>query len=187
MTAALLHVLNHAAFKTLLFLGAGSVLRATGLRDLDELGGLRVPDAGHHRLRSALGALAAAALPPGNGVRQRVAAAAGPDPRLAAPAASTTALVMPIAVAAVALTAGLAVATFVKAFGVGFLARPRTRAGRGRPWSARAPCWPGWAAGRGDRPAGPRAVAARDRAGPRRGRAGPRRNRRSAAPARGWR
>ena len=41
LAAALLHVVNHAAFKTLLFLAAGSVLRATGTRDLDELGGLR--------------------------------------------------------------------------------------------------------------------------------------------------
>ena len=41
LAAALLHVLNHAAFKTLLFLAAGSVLRATGTRDLDALGGLR--------------------------------------------------------------------------------------------------------------------------------------------------
>ncbi|PKQ14489.1 MAG: hydrogenase 4 subunit B, partial [Actinobacteria bacterium HGW-Actinobacteria-8] len=62
MAAALLHALNHAAFKTVLFLGAGSVLRATGLRDLDALGGLvrRMP------LTTALfgiGALGAAALP----------------------------------------------------------------------------------------------------------------------------
>ena len=40
MTAALLHLLSHAAFKTLGFLAAGSVLAATGLRDLDRLGGL---------------------------------------------------------------------------------------------------------------------------------------------------
>ena len=50
---------------------------------------------------------------------------------------------MPLAVAVVALTAGLAVATFVKAFGVGFLARPRS-AGRGGapPRVAAQPCWP---------------------------------------------
>ena len=41
LTAALLHVMGHAAFKTLLFLAAGSVLHATGTRDLDALGGLR--------------------------------------------------------------------------------------------------------------------------------------------------
>ena len=41
LAAALLHVVNHAAFKTLLFLAAGSVLHATGSRDLDALGGLR--------------------------------------------------------------------------------------------------------------------------------------------------
>ena len=40
MAAALLHVIGHAAFKTLLFLAAGSVLHATGPRDLDALGGL---------------------------------------------------------------------------------------------------------------------------------------------------
>ena len=40
MTAAILLLLSHAAFKTLAFLGAGSVLAATGLRDLDKLGGL---------------------------------------------------------------------------------------------------------------------------------------------------
>src|SRR5262249_11957623 len=66
MSAALLHVLNHAAFKALLFSAAGSVLRATGSRDLDALGGLRP------RMRAttalfAVGALGASALPPGNG------------------------------------------------------------------------------------------------------------------------
>ena len=66
MAAALLHAVNHAGFKTLLFLGAGSVLRATGTRDLDALGGLsaRMPAT---TALVAVGALAAAALPPGNG------------------------------------------------------------------------------------------------------------------------
>jgi hydrogenase-4 component B len=41
LAAALLHVVTHSAFKALLFCSAGSVLRATGVRDLDELGGLR--------------------------------------------------------------------------------------------------------------------------------------------------
>ena len=40
MTAALFHVFNHALFKSLLFLGAGAVLNATGLRDMDKMGGL---------------------------------------------------------------------------------------------------------------------------------------------------
>ena len=40
LAAALLFVLNHALFKALLFLAAGSIVRATGTRDLDRLGGL---------------------------------------------------------------------------------------------------------------------------------------------------
>ena len=66
LAAALLHVLNHAGFKALLFTAAGSVLRATGTRDLDALGGLRsrMPAT---TILFAVGALGAAALPPGNG------------------------------------------------------------------------------------------------------------------------
>jgi hydrogenase-4 component B len=129
MAAAVLHALNHAGFKTVLFLGAGSVLRATGLRDLDSLGGLvsRMP------VTTALmgvGALAAAALPPGNGfvsewlllqgLIHSLPGSGSPDVLVA--------VAMPLAVGVVALTAGLGVATFVKAFGVGFLARPRSAA-----------------------------------------------------------
>ena len=66
LAAALLHVVNHAGFKTLLFFAAGSVLRATGLRDLDSLGGLRRRMPVTTAL-FAVGALAAVALPPGNG------------------------------------------------------------------------------------------------------------------------
>ena len=80
LTAALLHVINHAAFKTLLFLAAGSVLHATGSRDLDSLGGLR-PGMPGTTAAFGIGALAGSALPLGPGVRQRVAAAAGPRAR----------------------------------------------------------------------------------------------------------
>ena len=62
----LLHVLNHALFKGLLFLGAGSVLRATGSRDMDHLGGLlkRMP---WTALTFLVGAAAISGLPPLNG------------------------------------------------------------------------------------------------------------------------
>jgi formate hydrogenlyase subunit 3/multisubunit Na+/H+ antiporter MnhD subunit len=123
LAAALLHVVNHAAFKTLLFLAAGSVVHATGTRDLDVLGGLR-PGMPVTTAAFGWGALAASALPPGTAfvsewlllqaLIRGLPSAGVPD-----------AVVMPVAVAAVALTAGLSVATFVKAFGVGFLARPR--------------------------------------------------------------
>ncbi|WP_436498356.1 proton-conducting transporter transmembrane domain-containing protein [Actinokineospora sp. HUAS TT18] len=126
LTAALLHVAAHAAFKTLLFLAAGSVLHATGTRDLDELGGLRrsmpVTTAAF-----GLGALAASALPPGTAFVSEWLLLQALVHGL--PASSTAAAVaLPVAVAAIALTAGLAVATFVKAFGIGFLAKPRTTA-----------------------------------------------------------
>ncbi|MEV0306700.1 proton-conducting transporter transmembrane domain-containing protein [Nonomuraea fuscirosea] len=124
LAAALLHVVNHAAFKTVLFLSAGSVLHATGTRDLDALGGLRtrLP---YTTVVFAVGALCASALPPGNGfvsewllLQSLIHALPG--------AGVAGAVTMPLAVGVIALSAGLAVATFVKAFGVGFLARPRS-------------------------------------------------------------
>ncbi|EWM18945.1 hydrogenase subunit [Kutzneria sp. 744] len=126
LAAALLHVVNHAAFKTLLFLAAGSVLHGTGSRDLDALGGLRA------RMPATtaafgLGALAASALPPGTAFVSEWLLLQALIHGLPASGVAT-AIAMPLSVAAVALTAGLAVATFVKAFGVGFLARPRSDA-----------------------------------------------------------
>jgi hydrogenase-4 component B len=66
LAAALLHTLNHAAFKGLLFLGAGSVISRTGVRNMEELGGLarRMPWTAWLFL---LGAVAISALPPLNG------------------------------------------------------------------------------------------------------------------------
>ncbi|XAS74998.1 proton-conducting transporter membrane subunit [Dermatophilaceae bacterium Sec6.4] len=127
MIAALLHTVNHAGFKTLLFLGAGAVLRSTGLRDLDKMGGLahRMPATA---LLFGLGALGASGLPPGNGFVSEWLLLQGLIHSLS-PSGSpdvATAIAMPLAVGAVALTAGLGVAMFVKAFGVGFLARPRS-------------------------------------------------------------
>jgi len=71
--AALLHAVNHAAFKGVLFLGAGSVLHATGLRDMNRLGGLvnRAPWTAASFL---VGSLAIAALPPLKRLRERMAA-----------------------------------------------------------------------------------------------------------------
>ena len=124
MAAALLHVITHAAFKTLLFQSAGSVLAATGRRDLDDLGGLRT---GMPFTTAAfgLGALAASALPPGAAFVSEWLLLQALIHGLPASGLSA-AIVMPLAVAAVALTAGLAVVTFVKAFGIGFLAKPRS-------------------------------------------------------------
>jgi formate hydrogenlyase subunit 3/multisubunit Na+/H+ antiporter MnhD subunit len=126
LVAALLHVLNHAGFKALLFAAAGSVLRATGSRDLDALGGLRARMPATTAL-FAIGALGACALPPGNGFVSEWLLLQSLVHALPA-GGVVTAVAMPLAVAVVALTAGLAVATFVKALGVGFFARPRSDA-----------------------------------------------------------
>ncbi len=123
MAAAMLHLIAHAAFKSLGFLAAGSVLAATGLRDLDRLGGLarRMPAT---TILFGVAALGACGLPLGAGfvsewllVQSLIHAAAGHD--------TVVALTTPLAVGAVALTTGLGVAAMVKAFGIGFLARPR--------------------------------------------------------------
>jgi hydrogenase-4 component B len=126
LAAALLFVLNHAAFKGLLFLAAGSIVRATGTRDLDRLGGLvrRLP------VTAALfmvGGVAIMALPPFNGFVSewalfQVLVRAGSH------ASPVLGLAMPVAVAVVALTAGLSAAVFVKAIGTGALALPRSSA-----------------------------------------------------------
>lgn len=126
LAAALLHVLNHSLFKGLLFLAAGSVVRATGTRDLDQLGGLtrRLPATA---ALFTVGSLAIAGLPPLNGfvsewaLLQSLVRAGGRDP-------AVLGLTMPVAVGVVALTAGLAAATFVKAVGTGMLALPRSPA-----------------------------------------------------------
>ncbi|WP_052740840.1 proton-conducting transporter membrane subunit [Mycobacterium sp. UM_Kg1] len=124
--AALLHLLAHSAFKSLGFLAAGSVLAATGLRDLDRLGGLAPRMPGTTALFG-VAALGAAGLPLGAGfvsewllIQSLMHARAADD--------VTLTLVTPLAVGAVALTTGLGVAAMVKAFGIGFLARPRSDA-----------------------------------------------------------
>jgi formate hydrogenlyase subunit 3/multisubunit Na+/H+ antiporter MnhD subunit len=124
LVSALVLLFNHAAFKGALFLSAGSVQVATGSRDLDRLGGLlrRMPQTGALFL---VAAAAISALPPLNGfigewllfqslLHGAVIGSTAAD------------IAIPLAVAALALTAGLTVVAFVKAVGIGFLGRPRS-------------------------------------------------------------
>ncbi len=120
---ALFHVLNHALFKGLLFLGAGAVAQAAGTRELDRLGGLlkRMPWTG---LTFLIGAAAIAGLPPLNGFASELLVYVGgfrsllqPVPRLVLAGAAV--------VGALALIGGLAAACFAKAFGIMFLGEPR--------------------------------------------------------------
>ncbi|MFI6344152.1 proton-conducting transporter membrane subunit [Streptomyces sp. NPDC050560] len=124
LAAALLHTVNHAAFKALLFCAAGSVLRATGERNLDLLGGLRARMPVTAGL-FALAALGAVALPPGNGFISEWLLLQSLIHGLQVPGVAV-AVVLPLSVALIALSAGIASVAFVKALGVGFFARPRS-------------------------------------------------------------
>jgi NADH:ubiquinone oxidoreductase subunit 5 (subunit L)/multisubunit Na+/H+ antiporter MnhA subunit len=124
LLGALFHSLNHALFKSLLFLTAGSVVSATGTRDIEHMGGLarRMP------VTSALffiGAVSIAALPPLNGFASELlifmsffSSVAVVDPLFK--------VLLFICLALFALTSALSAACFVKAFGSIFLALPRS-------------------------------------------------------------
>jgi formate hydrogenlyase subunit 3/multisubunit Na+/H+ antiporter MnhD subunit len=126
LAAALYHVVNHAAFKSLLFMAAGGVAHGTGTRDMESLGGLikRQPWTAACFL---VGAVAVAGLPPLNGFVSEwlIFQALLQNVLLPQPAMN---LVFALAIAGLALAAGLTVAGFVKAFGITFLALPRSDA-----------------------------------------------------------
>ena len=129
LVAALLHVFNHAMFKSLLFLGAGAVLMATRERDMEHLGGLihRMPRTAFVFL---IGSVAISALPPFNGfVSEWLTFQAILDGSLLPQWLLKFAV--PVVGAMLALSAALAAVCFVKAFGVVFLGRPRTEAAAG--------------------------------------------------------
>lgn len=125
LLAALFHSLNHALFKSLLFLTAGSVVHATHTRDIEKMGGLV------HRMPSTaglffVGALAIAALPPLNGFASEVlifisffSSIAVADPLFK--------VLLFLCLGLFALTSALSAACFVKAFGSVFLALPRSK------------------------------------------------------------
>jgi len=124
LIAGLYHTINHAVFKALLFLGAGAVLHVTHTRNMEEMGGLA------ERMRWTarfflVGAVAISALPPLNGfvsewlTYQSLLQGFGTTPSLIR-------LMFPLSGAMLALTGALAAACFVKAFGITFLAQPRS-------------------------------------------------------------
>jgi len=125
-TAALFHVFNHCVFKSLLFFGAGSVQTATGERDMENLGGLihRMPKTAFTFL---VGCVAISALPPLNGFVSEwlTFQAILLSPQLPEWGLKFT---VPAVGALLALSAALAAACFVKAFGITFLGRARTPA-----------------------------------------------------------
>jgi formate hydrogenlyase subunit 3/multisubunit Na+/H+ antiporter MnhD subunit len=129
MTAALMHVLNHSLFKSLLFFGSGAVQTATGERDIERLGGLirLMPQTAVAVLA---GCAAISALPPLNGfVSEWLTFQAV----LLSPGLHSWGLkfLAPAAGAGLALAAALAAACFVRLYGVAFLGRPRSAQAQG--------------------------------------------------------
>lgn len=124
LVAALFHTINHASFKALLFLGAGSVIAQTHTRNIEEYGGLikYMPQTAFFFL---IGSMAISALPPFNGffsewlTFQSLFQAVSQFDIL-------TKLIVIFSIGSLAFTGGLAAACFVKAFGMTFLARPRS-------------------------------------------------------------
>jgi NADH:ubiquinone oxidoreductase subunit 5 (subunit L)/multisubunit Na+/H+ antiporter MnhA subunit len=123
MSALLYHCLNHAIFKSLLFLGTGSVLHATHERSLGKLGGLLrfMPWVAWTTL---VGVIACAGLPPSNGFASEWLLLQGflftgglPNPYLK--------MLVPMFAAGLVLVAALAGYVMVKFFGIVFLGRPR--------------------------------------------------------------
>lgn len=134
----LLHVLNHAIFKGLLFLGAGAVLHGAGTLQLDQLGGLlkRMPLTGAAFL---VGAVAICGLPPLNGFVSEflIYLSAFQAFREASLSASSGSVLALATIGGLALIGGLAAACFTKSLGIVFLGAPRTKTAA----EARAPNW----------------------------------------------
>ena len=130
LTAGLFHVFNHSLFKSLLFFGSGAVLNATGERDMEHLGGLihRMPQTAFVFL---VGSVAISALPPLNGFVSEwlTFQAILLSPQLPSWGLK---LLVPTVGALLALSAALAAACFVRAFGITFLGRARAKAASAR-------------------------------------------------------
>ncbi|RQR34232.1 hydrogenase 4 subunit B [Burkholderia sp. Bp9142] len=143
LTAMLYQIVAHAAFKSLLFLGTGAVLHATGERNLGRLGGLIrfMPWTAWAVLA---GVAASAGLPPLSGFVAEWLLLQGFlfAPRLPD---SVLAMTVPIAAALIAMSAALAGYTMVKFFGIVFLGQPReaklNRARDANAWERLAFCW----------------------------------------------
>ncbi len=124
LTASMFHVLNHAIFKSLLFMGSGSILFSTKTKNMEFLGGLakKMP---YTSVLFLIGSLSIAGLPPFNGfvsewltLQAIMMSSQIPDVLLK--------VLLGIVILPVALTAGVAAVTAVKIFGISFLSRPRS-------------------------------------------------------------
>jgi hydrogenase-4 component B len=124
LIVALYHTLNHGVYKTLLFLEAGVIEHAAGTRDMDRLGGLirRLP---RTAVICLIGTLAIAALPPLNGFVSEWLLFQGLFQGFRI-SSHTVGILIVIAGALIALTGGLAINAFARAYGIPFLGMPRS-------------------------------------------------------------
>ena len=125
LLAGLYHTINHAVFKGLLFMGAGALLSATHTRNMEEYGGLirKMP---WTALFFLIGAVSISALPPSNGFVSEWLTFQSLFLSFQIPDILTK-IMLPIGASMLALTGVLALACFAKAFGISFLAMPRSR------------------------------------------------------------
>ena len=124
LIASFYHCLNHALFKSLLFLGAGAITMGSHEHDLERMGGL-IKKMPHTAWCFLIGCISISALPPFNGF---VSEWLFFQTALQAPILKSEIMrvFIPIAAAAIALTSALAAACFVKVYGVAFLGQPRS-------------------------------------------------------------
>ena len=125
LAGAMFHMLNHSAFKGLLFLTAGEVLHATGTVRMDLLGGLqqRMPLVG---AAFGIGAVSIACFPPFNGFAGEFVLALSLLDGSSLPGVEQQ-LGLLMALVVLGLVSGLAAATYAKAYGITFLGVPRSR------------------------------------------------------------
>ncbi len=128
LIGALFHAFNHALFKSLLFMTSGAVINSTGTKNIEEMGGIikRMPKTA---LLFLIGAISISALPPFNGFVSEllIFQSLFQSFSLTNPFLQ---LLLITTLAVFALTSALAAACFVKAFGISFLALPRSDAAK---------------------------------------------------------
>lgn len=129
MTAALYHTVNHAIYKGLLFMGAGSIVHSIHTKNMEDMGGL-IKLMPYTAIFFLIGSISICALPFFNGFVSEwlTFQALLFDFKSASTAAK---VIAPLSGAALAFTGALAVACFVKAFGISFLGMPRSHHSRG--------------------------------------------------------
>ncbi|MCD6432853.1 MAG: hydrogenase, partial [Sulfurimonas sp.] len=123
--AALFHVFNHMGFKSLLFMGAGSVLHQTHTKEIEKFGGL-IKSMPITAFTFLFAAMSITALPPTNGFLSEWMIFQSMLSSSHIANDMTLKLAIPFAMFALAMTGGLAIATFVKAYGITFLGLHRS-------------------------------------------------------------